>query len=51
MTDKGYEYKVIRDKDREIICLKVTYKKEVPIYIPLMDILLQLEKYKGETEK
>ena len=51
MTDRNYEYKIIRDKEREIICLKVRYKHEIPVYIPLMDILLQLEKFKGEIEK
>lgn len=48
MTDNGYEYKIVKDKDREIICLSVQYQKQEKILIPFMDILLQLEKYKGD---
>ena len=51
MIDSGYKYNIKRDYDRQIICLSVQYQEEKEILIPFMDILLQLEKYKGDNDK
>lgn len=48
MTDGKYHYNVKKDNERQIICLSVKYDNAPEVLIPFMDILLQLEKYKGE---
>lgn len=39
-----YTYTVVRDKDRQIIGLLLRHKNDESIIIPLIDIILLLEK-------
>lgn len=44
MTQGNYSYNVIKDTDRNIIGILVRYEGEKAIIIPLIDIILQMEK-------
>lgn len=44
MNQNEYHYEIIKDKDRNIIGLLIRYKNYEPIMIPLIDIILQMEK-------
>lgn len=39
-----YTYAVIKDKDRNIIGILIRFKNEHAIVIPLIDIILEMEK-------
>lgn len=44
MNQNEYHYEIIKDKDRNIIGLLIRYKNYEAIIIPLIDIILQMEK-------
>lgn len=44
MTQGNYTYSIIKDSERNIIGILVRYKNERAVMIPLIDIILQLEK-------
>lgn len=44
MQQDKYTYRVVKDHDRNIIGILVRYDTERAIIIPLIDIILQLEK-------
>lgn len=44
MTQNEYHYEIIKDRDRNIIGLLIRYKNNEAIIIPLIDIILQMEK-------
>ena len=44
MSNGDYTYNVVKDKERNIIGILVRYKYEPAIFIPLLDIILRLEK-------
>lgn len=44
MTQDNYTYSIIKDSERNIIGILVRFKNERAIMIPLIDIILQLEK-------
>lgn len=43
-TENNYSYTIVKDKDRNIIGVLVRFKNEKAIIIPLIDIILQMEK-------
>ena len=44
MTQGSYTFSVVKDRERNIIGILVRYKYEEAILIPLIDIILQMEK-------
>lgn len=44
MKQNDYTYEIIKDRDRNIIGLLIRYKNNEAIIIPLIDIILQMEK-------
>lgn len=44
MTINDYTFNVIKDKDRNIIGILVRYKMNDAVFIPLIDVILQMEK-------
>ena len=44
MTQGKYSYNIVKDKDRNILGLVVRFSNEKAIFIPLIDIILQMEK-------
>ena len=44
MTQGKYSYNIVKDKDRNIIGLVVRFGNEKAVFIPLIDIILQMEK-------
>lgn len=44
MTQDNYTYSIIKDSERNIIGILIRFKNERAIMIPLIDIILQLEK-------
>ena len=44
MKQNDYTYNIIRDRERNIIGVMVSYKCENAVIIPLIDIILQTEK-------
>lgn len=45
MTQDDYTYFMTHDKDRNILGVVVRYQSEKAIFIPLIDIILQMEAY------
>lgn len=43
-TQNGYSYAVIKDKQRNIIGILIRYEENKAIVIPLIDIILEMEK-------
>lgn len=43
-TEENYSYTIVKDTDRNIIGVLVRFKNEKAIIIPLIDIILQMEK-------
>lgn len=43
-VQNDYTYTIIKDKDRNIVGILVRYKYEHAVLIPLIDIILELEK-------
>lgn len=43
-TQNGYSYSVIKDKQRNIIGILIRYEENKAIVIPLIDIILEMEK-------
>lgn len=43
-TQNGYSYSVIKDKERNIIGILIRYEDNRAIIIPLIDIILEMEK-------
>lgn len=43
-TQNGYSYTVIKDKQRNIIGILVRYEENRAVVIPLIDIILEMEK-------
>ena len=43
-TQNGYTYAVIKDKERNIIGILVRFEDRRAIVIPLIDIILEMEK-------
>lgn len=43
-TQNGYSYTVIKDKDRNIIGILIRYEDNRAIVIPLIDVILEMEK-------
>lgn len=43
-TQNGYSYAVIKDKERNIIGILIRYEDNRAIMIPLIDIILEMEK-------
>lgn len=43
-TQNGYSYAVIKDKERNIIGILIRYEDNRAIVIPLIDIILEMEK-------
>ena len=44
MTQDNYTYSVVKDSERNIVGILIRYQNERAILIPLIDIILQLEK-------
>ena len=44
MTQENYTYSVVKDSERNIVGILVRYQNERAVLIPLIDIILQLEK-------
>ena len=44
MTQGDYTFSVVKDRERNIIGILVRYKHRDAIIIPLIDIILQMEK-------
>lgn len=44
MKQDNYSYEIVKDKERNIIGLLIRYKNNEAIIIPLIDIILQMEK-------
>ena len=51
MTQNDYTYFMAHDKDRNILGLVVRYKYKESIFIPLIDIILQMEKCYDRKER
>lgn len=43
-TQNGYSYAVIKDKERNIIGILIRYEDNRAIVIPLIDVILEMEK-------
>lgn len=43
-TQNGYSYAVIKDKERNIIGILIRYEDNRAVIIPLIDIILEMEK-------
>ena len=43
-TQNGYSYSVIKDKERNIIGILIRFEDNRAIVIPLIDIILEMEK-------
>ena len=44
MTQGSYSFSVVKDRERNIIGILVRFQKEEAVLIPLLDIILQMEK-------
>ena len=44
MKQDNYNYEIVKDKERNIIGILIRYKNNEAIMIPLIDIILQMEK-------
>ena len=44
MTQGNYTYSIVKDTERNIVGILIRYQNEKAILIPLIDIILQLEK-------
>lgn len=44
MKQDNYKYEIVKDKERNIIGILIRYKNNEAIIIPLIDIILQMEK-------
>lgn len=44
MTQDNYTYSVVKDSERNIVGILIRFQNERAILIPLIDIILQLEK-------
>ena len=43
-TQNGYAYAVVKDKERNIIGILIRFEDNKAIVIPLIDIILEMEK-------